>query len=224
MKQLCLDKSHWSKMQSHILLTNQPIIVAKERYESENPQNCRLFCVEELSIEIAREIIDESYIASNGDKLVLIAANSFNIYAQNALLKILEEPPNQVFFILFAKMKSQLLPTIRSRMPIINQLKKEKLPPFSLAIRTLSLNEIYLFLKEKSKEFNLSPTQLKVEIQSLYLDCIKEGLNFNLKEIKLFEEALFWAGHYEKAHYIFLVLLLMVLDKKKQKMHENIRV
>lgn len=211
-------------MQSHILLTNNPIEAANERHESENPQNCRLFCAEELSIELAREIIDESYIASSGDKLVLIAANSFNIYAQNALLKILEEPPNQVFFVLFAKMKSQLLPTIRSRMPIINQLKKEKLPPFSLAIHTLSLKDIYPFLKEKSKEFSLNPTQLKVEIQSLYLDCIKEGLSFNLKEAKLFEEALFWAGHYERAQHIFLVLLLMILDKKKQKMHQNIRV
>lgn len=219
-----MDKSHWNKMQSHILLVNDPIAVANQHYESENPQNCRLFCAEELSIELAREIIDESYIASSGYKFVLIAANSFNVYAQNALLKILEEPPSQVCFILFARMKSQLLPTIRSRMPIINQLKKEKLSPFSLSIRTLALRDIYPFLKEKSKEFGTNPTQLKIEIQSLYLDCIKEGLSFNLKEMQLFEEALFWAGHYEKIQHIFLVLLLIILNKKKEKIHQDIKM
>ena len=142
----------------------------------------------------------------------------------NALLKILEEPPNQVYFVLFARMKSQLLPTIRSRMPIVNRIKKEKLSPFSLSISTLSLRDIYPFLKEKSKEFGTNPTQLKIEIQSLYLDCIKEGLNFNLKEMQLFEEALFWAGHYERIQHIFLVLLLMILNKKKEKMQQNIKV
>lgn len=224
MKRLCLDKLQWNKMQNHILLVNDPIAVANQHYESENPQNCRLFCAEELSIELAREIIDESYIAASSYKLVLIAANSFNIYAQNALLKILEEPPNQVYFVLFARMKSQLLPTIRSRMPIVNRIKKEKLSPFSLSISTLSLRDIYPFLKEKSKEFGTNPTQLKIEIQSLYLDCIKEGLNFDLKEMQLFEEALFWAGHYERIQHIFLVLLLMILNKKKEKIQQNIKV
>ena len=106
------------KLTTHILLVNNPIQEANEYYQRQNPQNCRIFCAEELSIEISREIIDESYIAADGEKIILIAANAFNIYAQNALLKILEEPPKQVYFILFAKMKSQLLPTIRSRMPI----------------------------------------------------------------------------------------------------------
>ena len=226
MKQLCLDKFPWNKMQkltTHILLVNNPIQEANEYYQRQNPQNCRIFCAEELSIEISREIIDESYIAADGEKIILIAANAFNVYAQNALLKILEEPPKQVYFILFAKMKSQLLPTIRSRMPIFNHTNKEKMPNFPLNVETLSLREIYTFLKDKAKDYISNATTLKTEIQSLYLDSINAGLQFNQEEMQMFEEALLWAGQHEKAYNIFCVLLLMISNKKRQKMQGNIQ-
>lgn len=208
-----LNPSSDSKL-GRILLVNHPISAASEYYEKQNPQNYRLFCAEELNIEISRAIIDESYIASEETKTILIAANSFNVYAQNALLKILEEPPNSVLFILYARMKSLLLPTIRSRLPILNHTNKQKLPPFDLDIRTINLEKIYLFLKEKQKEMN--STTLKTEIQSLYLDALKIGLHFNIKETEMFERALIWEEQYEKSHYILLVLLLLILRKKKQ--------
>lgn len=199
----------------HILLVNDPINEANLYYEQQNPQNCRLFCAEELNIEISRTIIDESYIASEKIKIILIAANSFNLYAQNALLKVLEEPPSGVVFILYARMKSLLLPTIRSRLPILNHIAKQKLPHFALDIHTLNLENIYLFLKEKQKEIN--STTLKVEIQSLYLDALKSGLYLNTQEIKIFEQALIWEKQHEKPQNTLLVLLLLILRKKKQK-------
>lgn len=208
-----LNPSSDSKL-GRILLVNHPISAASEYYEKQNPQNYRLFCAEELNIEISRAIIDESYIASEETKTILIAANSFNVYAQNALLKILEEPPNSVLFVLYARMKSLLLPTIRSRLPILNHTNKQKLPPFDLDIRTINLEKIYLFLKEKQKEMN--NTTLKTEIQSLYLDALKIGLHFNIKETEMFERALIWEEQHEKSHYILLVLLLLILRKKKQ--------
>ncbi|TLD86963.1 DNA polymerase III subunit delta' [Helicobacter sp. MIT 05-5294] len=198
----------------HILLVNDPISEANAYYEQQNPQNYRLFCAEELNIETSRAIIDESYIASEGTKTILIAANSFNIYAQNALLKVLEEPPSGIVFILYARMKSLLLPTIRSRLPILKHITKQKLPHFALEIRTLNLENIYLFLKEKQKE--IQSTTLKAEIQSLYLDAIKSGLHFDSKETQIFERAILWEEQHEKPHNILLVLLLLILRKKKQ--------
>ncbi len=199
----------------HILLVNNPINEANTDYEQQNPQHYRLFCAEELNIETSRAIIDESYIANEGLKTILIAANSFNLYAQNALLKVLEEPPSGIIFVLYARMKSLLLPTIRSRLPIINHITKQKLPHFALEIRRLNLENIYLFLKEKQKEIN--STTLKIEIQSLYLDAIKSGLHFDSNETKIFERALVWEEQHEKPQNIFLVLLLLILRKQKQK-------
>ncbi len=51
-----------------------------------------------------------------GSKVVLLnPADALNINAANALLKSLEEPSRQSYFILVSHQKSQILPTIRSR-------------------------------------------------------------------------------------------------------------
>ncbi|TLD83977.1 DNA polymerase III subunit delta [Helicobacter sp. MIT 11-5569] len=198
----------------HIELVNNPIETANTYFAAQNPQNTRLFCADELDIDTARAIIDESYIASEGEKFILIAAFSFNVYAQNALLKVLEEPPNGIIFVIYAKMKSLLLPTIRSRLPIINHLKQQKLPHFPLLLKMLNLESVYQLLKEREKEFN-NPL-LKTEIQSLYLDAVKYGLDFSAQETELFEKAMLWETQYENTRNIFVVLLLLVLRKKKQ--------
>ena len=46
---------------------------------------------------------------------VIEDANLMQEYAQNALLKILEEPPSYVIFILALETKTSLLPTVLSR-------------------------------------------------------------------------------------------------------------
>ncbi len=52
----------------------------------------------------------------NGNRVVLITeAEAMNAPAANALLKILEEPPSSVYFILVSSKSKSLLPTIRSR-------------------------------------------------------------------------------------------------------------
>lgn len=54
--------------------------------------------------------------ALSSKKVVLIApAESMNPYSQNALLKTLEEPPEDTHFILVTNMIDRILPTIRSR-------------------------------------------------------------------------------------------------------------
>lgn len=201
-------------MKNHILLTNYPEQEA-ERYIHSNP-NAFLFFSDDLKVEDSRDIIDEAYIANENGKTILIAANSFNIYAQNALLKVLEEPPSGVVFIIFAKAKSLLLPTIRSRMPIINRVLKQKLPHFMIDIKTLNLEQVYEFLKQLDKN-SLSANDIKIQIQSLYIDCMENGIYFNEAESEIFHNALLWASHYERASYIFSVLLLMILRKKKHK-------
>ncbi|MCF8177241.1 MAG: DNA polymerase III subunit delta' [Sulfuritalea sp.] len=52
----------------------------------------------------------------NGNRVVLVTeAEAMNAPAANALLKILEEPPSSVYFILVSSKPKSLLPTIRSR-------------------------------------------------------------------------------------------------------------
>ncbi len=208
----------------HIELVNDPLKAAKDFYETQNPKNARLFSANELKIDMSRAIISESYLSNDGGKIILIAALSFNESAQNALLKIIEEPPRDVTFIIYTTMKFLLLPTIRSRLPIIDHSERQKLQPFPLEIKSMDLKGIYLFLKEsQTKERGTdSKVQLKRQIQSLYMDSIRYGLHFTQAETRQFERALKWESQYEREPYILLVLLLMVLRKKKHLLSQSL--
>ena len=72
----------------------------------------------EIRIEQVREIAGFIAMTTHrgGAKVVLIhPAETLNVNAANALLKNLEEPPPQTYFLLVAHRWHQLLPTIRSR-------------------------------------------------------------------------------------------------------------
>lgn len=69
-------------------------------------------------VDTVRNIINDAYVQPNeADYKIYILANAhcMNQNAQNALLKILEEPPKYVVFILTTNSKSALLSTVLSR-------------------------------------------------------------------------------------------------------------
>jgi DNA polymerase-3 subunit delta' len=69
-----------------------------------------------IKVDQVRELKEKVVIASSGTKVFLLnPAESMNANAQNALLKLLEEPPCNVLFILVSHKPQRLLPTILSR-------------------------------------------------------------------------------------------------------------
>ena len=77
-----------------------------------------------LSIDRIRELIKDAYILPNdSDSKVYIFENADSVFSeitQNAFLKLLEEPPKGVYFILLCQSAKGLLPTIISRCSMIN--------------------------------------------------------------------------------------------------------
>lgn len=72
----------------------------------------------QILIDQIRDLEDFVFIGGhrNGARVILVEpAEAMNPSAQNALLKILEEPPSSVYFILVSSQWRNLLPTIRSR-------------------------------------------------------------------------------------------------------------
>lgn len=72
----------------------------------------------QIKVDQVRELRVEAFLspmAANGRVFVIESAHTMNDAAQNALLKVLEEPPQGVTFILLAKSAKLLLETIRSR-------------------------------------------------------------------------------------------------------------
>ncbi|EGZ43939.1 DNA polymerase III subunit delta' [Neisseria wadsworthii] len=72
----------------------------------------------QIKIDAVRELIAQVQLTSvrGGLRVVLIhPAESMNLQAANGLLKILEEPPADVVFLLISHNRDKLLPTIKSR-------------------------------------------------------------------------------------------------------------
>ncbi len=84
------------------------------RYLGDNSTN--------ISIDDIREIT--AYLSQSshqaGNRIVVIAADNLTLACANALLKTLEEPPKQTYFMLVAKHPSAVLATIRSRCFVVN--------------------------------------------------------------------------------------------------------
>ncbi|MCM1285067.1 MAG: hypothetical protein NC213_04600 [Acetobacter sp.] len=73
-------------------------------------------------VDVVRNVIKDVYVQPNeAEHKVYILGNAdcMSVSAQNALLKVLEEPPKYVVFILTAQSKSRLLETVLSRSVIV---------------------------------------------------------------------------------------------------------
>lgn len=83
-----------------------------------------------VAVKIVRQYRDDVYIKPNeADKKVYIFPQELGTEGQNALLKILEEPPAYGLFLLLAENPQQILTTVRSRCTL---LQMESLPEAQL--------------------------------------------------------------------------------------------
>lgn len=74
-------------------------------------------------VDVVRDVISNAYLQPNeADYKVYILGNAdcMNTSAQNALLKVLEEPPEYVIFILTVSAKSKMLETVLSRSIVVS--------------------------------------------------------------------------------------------------------
>ena len=86
----------------------------------------------EISIDQIRELKGHIYQKPMKAKVKFVAvkdADLLSMEAQNALLKLIEEPPSHAVIVLATEKKQKLLPTVRSRTVEINvRPKKKRLP------------------------------------------------------------------------------------------------
>lgn len=115
-------------MQSFLLISNDSTEQKKYLETFHKEQEISIFdrtiLDEEGSLGIAhiRELQKKLFLAPNQSKaksIIVHHANTLTIEAQNALLKMLEEPPSFVFIFLLTPKADVLLPTILSRCQII---------------------------------------------------------------------------------------------------------
>ena len=105
----------------------------------------------EIYVEQIRDIVGSASVLPNeaaGKVYIIRDAGTMNVAAQNALLKILEEPPSFVSLILVAESEESLLETVRSRCVLCRAgVRGEEPPPAEAAARA----EAYLAAARASR-------------------------------------------------------------------------
>ncbi len=171
-----------------ILITHEMEERAKEIEASRHPLRCVTFMRDDFKIEDAKEVISEAYKSEESTKTLILGAKSFTVPAQNALLKILEEPPRNIVFILLAPNKSTFLPTVRSRLSLKQEHLKSTHEVLPITLKNLDLSGLFTFVKEHDR---LKKHDAKGLIEQLMYQAIHvEKLSLTTTQLEGFDKAL----------------------------------
>jgi len=180
-----------------------------------NSKLIKVFEKDEFLLEDAKAVTKEAYIKEEQNKYIIILAKSFNTYAQNSLLKILEESPSNTIFIIVSNSKSNFLSTIRSRLPIVNLKHSKKERVLELNLLKMSLRDIFEFTKNHQR---ISKNELKEIIQDIFYEAVHTySMKFDEKELEVFENALKLAELNTRPQFLLHLILTTIIDRKYKK-------
>ena len=174
-------------IKSHILISTD-IESEVTRLESElKPSRVVTFLRDDFKLEDAKAVVSESYISEANVKYIILAAHSFNIVSQNSLLKIIEEPPRNIEFIIISPTKSNLLSTIRSRLPLINGTTTHEVLTIDMNLSRIDYADIFKFLKDNAR---VKKSEAKGLVEALYYRAtVVDKLILSLEQLEIFDKA-----------------------------------
>ncbi len=104
-----------------------------------------------IGVEQLRELRSSVYVKPSEEDIkvyIISNAEAMTVQAQNVFLKVLEEPPMGVYFIMLCENSSNILPTVKSRAPVLKmhifsdeELEKYLLEYNKQAVNLFSSNE-----------------------------------------------------------------------------------
>ncbi len=159
----------------------------------------------------AKQVVKEAYIASERTKYIIFCGEAFTVEAQNSLLKILEEPPKNVVFIMITNSKSGILKTIFSRLPHHYLKTKKQRMSLSLDLAKMELKDIYQFIKEHQR---IGKSEAKELIESLLVSANEKKIKLTSKELESFSVAMKLCELNSRPINILTTLLLSLLKKR----------
>lgn len=151
------------------------------------PNRAVVFFEEEFKIESAKAVIAEAYISEAQTKYIILASQSFNTISQNSLLKLLEEPPKNIEFIIITTSKASLLPTIRSRLPIVVHKNSISIKKDELQLAKNSLSDIFTLLKQSQ---NIKKIDAKLLLESIFDKMVQNGVKMSSEQLQNFDLAI----------------------------------
>lgn len=126
-----------------------------------------------IPISQIRRLITWAHTASDSAKIVIIEnADTMGESARNSLLKLLEEPPQGCFFILTTSRKGAIIPTILSRVRVMNFHERTKTESAEV-IKRIFRDDVHGF--RNIREYFLSrkaDIEMITRLASGYINCL----------------------------------------------------
>lgn len=154
----------------------------------------------------------EAYISSNEKKYIILCGKTFRKEAQNSLLKILEEPPSNIVFIIITNSKSTLLPTIFSRIPHKFFKRDVSKKDTELDILNLDLKDVYALLKDNQR---ISKNDAKEIVESILFKVNTQKIKLTQNELDVFSKSIKLLELNSRPINVLTTLLLTLLNRKK---------
>jgi DNA polymerase-3 subunit delta' len=171
------------------------------------------FIKDDFLIEDAKAAIAEAYISEEKTKYIVLGAKTFNIYSQNALLKVLEEPPRNIAFVIIAPSKSVLLPTVRSRLPIRKMPSAHAVAAVDIRLGSLDLGTLFDFVKENGR---VAKHDAKALIEALFYQANSvEKLTLTPVQLEAFDRAYRLVERNARVQNVLLMLLMHFLPERR---------
>jgi DNA polymerase-3 subunit delta' len=176
-----------NRVRGHIIIASDLEAQIEQLRSELLPKRIVVFFEENFKIEHTKAVIKEAYISESDVKYIILAATEFTIVAQNALLKLLEEPPFNIEFIIISPTKSNLLPTVRSRLPLVQKEQTYQLADINIRLSRLDYREVFIFLKEHARVTKLEAKKL---VETLfYKATVQEQLILTQQQLDDFDRA-----------------------------------
>jgi len=171
----------------HILISTDVEEEASRLEDELKPSRVVKFIEESFKIEHAKAVLAEAYISESETKYIVLAAQEFTAVAQNSLLKLLEEPPRNIEFIIISPTKSNLLPTVRSRLPILKVNTTHEIQEINLNLSRIDYSQVFAFLKENARIKKIEAKELLEAL--LYRATVTDMLILTPHQLENFDKA-----------------------------------
>ncbi len=193
-------------VKGHILIASEIETEIERLQEELMPHRVVAFFEENFKIEHAKLVTQEAYISESSVKYIILGATEFTTVAQNALLKLLEEPPKNIEFIIISPTKSNLLPTVRSRLPILKIEQAHTNETLTINLARVDYKEVFAFLKEHAR---VSKNEAKALVEALFFQAtVVEQLILNDRQLENFDKAYRLLDLNARPQSVFALLLM----------------
>jgi DNA polymerase-3 subunit delta' len=201
-------------IRSHIIISAHFDMELKELRSRFKSHRVVSFIKDDFLLDDAKAPVSEAFVSESTTKYIVLAGKSFRHEAQNSLLKVLEEPPVHLEFIIIAPNKSVLLPTIRSRLPMVQKIKEHSAVSVDIKLGSLDIREIFDFVKSNDR---LAKHDAKALIEGLFYQAtVVEKLVLTSSQLKAFDNSYRLLNVNGRLQTLLLALLMQFLPKKKK--------